>query len=240
MYFCFFLSLKAAISLPIDDALPCSSVTIGKIPTGAAAMFRLGFNLIMASFVMLPACDPHFVSEPVQQTQPVSFECRWTDAPPVIDGDGADAAWKSAAVIDSFHLPWLGPKARPARHATRARLLWDREHLYFLAEMDDPSIVSSITEHDGALWTNDAFEMFLRPDASKAGYYEFQVAPNGTRFDAFYPRYGMDMLAKGPKDGAFGWQAVAKPRGAGKPPGWTVEARLPWTDFLRTGGRPVA
>jgi len=203
-------------------------------------MFRLGFNLIMASFVMLPACDPHFVSEPVQQTQPVSFECRWTDAPPVIDGDGADAAWKSAAVIDSFHLPWLGPKARPARHATRARLLWDREHLYFLAEMDDPSIVSSITEHDGALWTNDAFEMFLRPDASKAGYYEFQVAPNGTRFDAFYPRYGMDMLAKGPKDGAFGWQAVAKPRGAGKPPGWTVEARLPWTDFLRTGGRPVA
>lgn len=204
-------------------------------------MIRLLLLFCLICFALPATADgPGSGSSPPARKWPVSFECRWTDSPPVIDGDGTDAAWKNATVIDSFHLPWLGEKARAARSSTVARLLWDREHLYFLAEMDDPSIVSTITEHDGALWTNDAFEMFLRPDTTKSGYYEFQVAPNGTRFDAFYPRYGLDVLAKGAKDGSFLWEAKAKPRGAGKAPGWTVEARLPWTDFLRTGGRPVA
>src|SRR5881397_1963241 len=66
-------------------------------------------------------------------TEPGLFECRWTDLPVRIDGRGDDAAWKGAQVIDRFALPWAG---KPASTATRARLLWDRENLYFLAEMD--------------------------------------------------------------------------------------------------------
>src|SRR3954469_23272470 len=63
-----------------------------------------------------------------------AFECRWAESPIKIDGVLDDAAWKHADVIDYFYLPWLGKKARPARTATKAKLLWDREYIYFCAD----------------------------------------------------------------------------------------------------------
>src|SRR5262249_16429760 len=57
---------------------------------------------------------------------PTVFECRWTDGPIKIDGKANEEAWKHAQVIDNFYLPWFGKKARAARTATKARLLWDR------------------------------------------------------------------------------------------------------------------
>src|SRR5436309_3450268 len=65
------------------------------------------------------------------------YECRWADSKIVIDGKPDDAAWKHAQVIDRFALPWLRENKRPPHTATKARLLWDRENLYFLAEMED-------------------------------------------------------------------------------------------------------
>src|SRR4051812_41078703 len=74
---------------------------------------------------------------PLAKAPPTSFECRWAEGPITLDGKADEAAWKNAQVIDQFYLPWLGPKARPARTATKARLLWDREYVYFFAEMED-------------------------------------------------------------------------------------------------------
>src|SRR5262245_49750404 len=59
------------------------------------------------------------------------FECRWTDLPVRIDGQGDDPAWKRAQAIERFAMPWAG---KPATTTTKARLLWDRQNLYFLAE----------------------------------------------------------------------------------------------------------
>ena len=95
------------------------------------------------------------------------FECRWADSPIKIDGAADEAAWAAAQVIDNFTLPWLGKDARPAKTATRARLLWDREYLYFFAEMEDSDLFADVTAHDGDLWNNDVFELFFRPDATK-------------------------------------------------------------------------
>src|SRR5687767_14569037 len=108
-----------------------------------------------------------------------ALECRWTDFPVAIDGRGDDRGWKSAAAIDGFSLPWLGKDARPAQAATRAKLLWDRENLYFLAEMEDDDLYAEIREHDGKLWFNDVFELFFKPADDRPGYYEFQVNPAG-------------------------------------------------------------
>ena len=201
-------------------------------------MFRLDFAAVTAcliGLVPIAAADPHPVPEPLKQAPPAAFECRWADEAPRVDGDPGDPAWKHAETISAFHLPWLGDKARMGRTATAARLLWDREYLYFLAEMEDSHIVAEITGQDGPLWKNDVFEIFLRPEAGKPGYYEFLLSPNGSRFDAFYPRHDAESLEKGPKTGTFQWEAKAK---VGKP-GWIVEGRIPWTDFRRTGGRPV-
>src|SRR3954469_14491669 len=94
--------------------------------------------------VLLVGCAPPRSAErPAVDAAPAD-ECRWADGPIVIDGVADEAAWKTAQVVGPFSLPWLGAEARPARTATSARLLWDREYLYFTAEMDDQDLYADI------------------------------------------------------------------------------------------------
>lgn len=172
-----------------------------------------------------------------------AFECRWANTPPTIDGVGDDATWKDAATIDHFYLPWLGKKARKAKTATRAKLLWDREYLYFLADMDDADLYADVTEHNGPTWDNDVFELFFKPDRAKGGYYEFQVNALGTSLEIFIPQRGSGKLQPFTAESQFHLAAKVKTRGtlnkwSDKDEGWTVEGRIPWTDFMKTGGRP--
>jgi uncharacterized repeat protein (TIGR03806 family) len=199
--------------------------------------------LIELSGSRSPAADAgHPVPPPLKQAPPTQFECRWTDAPIQVDGAGSDPAWKQAEPIAAFHLPWLGNQARMARTAATAKLLWDREYLYFFAELEDSDLFADITKHNGDLWKNDVFELFFRPDAAKTGYYEFLVNAAGATFEAFYPKYGAN--AKEGEGGAFHLEAKVKLRGTlnkrdDVDQGWSVEGRIPWTDFVRTGGRPT-
>ncbi|MCI0700321.1 MAG: PQQ-dependent sugar dehydrogenase, partial [Planctomycetia bacterium] len=184
------------------------------------------------------------IPEPFKQAPPTNFECRWADSSITLDGTADEAAWKHAQPISAFHLPWLGDKARMSRTATSAKLLWDRDYLYFHAQMEDSDLFADIKEHDGELWRNDVFELFFRPDAEKPGYYEFQVNAAGAAFDAFYPKFDNDSIVKQSKVGKFRMEAKVKLNGTlnkrdDGDKGWSVEGRIPWTDFLRTGGRPI-
>lgn len=175
---------------------------------------------------------------------PAEFICRWADVAPRIDGSAEDPAWQHAEVIEGFRLPWLGEAARPARTTTRARLLWDREYLYFHAEMEDTDLYADIVEEDGQTWENDVFELFFKPADDAPGYYELQVSAAGTRMDMFLPRRGAGGYRRFKSDGRFRWQTAVQRRGTlnhwqDADEGWSVEGRIPWTDFLRTGGRPT-
>lgn len=170
-------------------------------------------------------------------------ECRWAEGKLTIDGEANEPAWQKAQRIDNFHLPWLRDKDRPARRATKARLLWDREALYFFAEMEDTDIYADVKEHDGRLWLNDVFEVFLKPADDKPGYYEFQVNAAGSVLDMFIPRRGAGGYERFKSDGEFHITAKVKLRGtlnrwSDRDEGWSVEGRIPWRDFLRSGGRP--
>ena len=175
---------------------------------------------------------------------PTEFECRFTELPIKIDGKGDDEAWRHAQVIDNFYLPWLGKNARPAKTKTTAKLLWDREYLYFLADMEDTDLYADVKEHDGQIWDNDVFELFFKPADDKPGYYEFQVSAAGTIMDMFLPRRGAGGYKRFARDGAFHVEAKVRLRGTlnkwtDKDEGWSVEGKIPWTDFARTGGRPA-
>ena len=91
----------------------------------------------------------HPIPPPLKQAPPTTFECRFTELPISLDGTADEPAWKQAENIESFHLAWLGEKARMARTSTKAKLLWDREYLYFFAEMQDSDLFADVTEHDG-------------------------------------------------------------------------------------------
>jgi glucose/arabinose dehydrogenase/mono/diheme cytochrome c family protein len=171
------------------------------------------------------------------------FVCRFAEGEIKIDGQADEPAWQRAQVIDRFTAPWKKENP-PARTATRARLLWDRDYLYFFAEMDDADLYADITEHDGETWLNDVFELFFKPADDKPGYYEFQVNPAGTVMDMFLPRRNAGGYKRFIADGDFHIEAKVKLRGtlndwSDRDEGWSVEGRIPWQDFIRTGGRPA-
>lgn len=175
--------------------------------------------------------------------EPASFECRWADGEITINGKLDEPAWRNAQVIENFSLPWLGEAARPAKTATMARLLWDREKLYFFASMDDADLYADVKEHDGVTWENDVFELFFKPADDKPGYYEFQVNAAGSVMDMFIPRRGSGGYRRFKHDADFHIQAKVSLAGTlnrwqDHDTGWSVEGCIPWTDFARTGGRP--
>src|SRR5688572_25673059 len=162
--------------------------------------FRFAAHLVIAPFALLAASIVAAADDP--KAKP-TFECRWAAGPIKIDGKADDADWEQAQLIDKFSLPWLKEKARPAKTATKARLLWNRENLYFFAEMDDSDLYAVVKDHDGITWNNDVFELFFKPADDKPGYYEFQVNAAGTEMDLFLPRRGAGGFERFIKDGDF-------------------------------------
>ena len=204
----------------------------------------LAIGAFLATCAVMPGGWPGAaaVAPTAGPTEPGLFECRWTDLPVRIDAQGDDAAWKGAQVIERFAIPWAG---KPASTATNARLLWDRENLYFLAEMQDADIYAEVLEHDGRTWSDDVFELFFKPAEDKPGYYEFQVNAAGTMLDMFLPRRGDGGYERYRSDDEFHMEAKVALRGTlnrrqDQDRSWVVEGRIPWRDFLRTGGRPEA
>ncbi|MEX0744789.1 MAG: carbohydrate-binding family 9-like protein, partial [Phycisphaeraceae bacterium] len=205
---------------------------------------RFGHWLLTTTLLAIPAvlggCSgPRSPATPVPPASPVA--CRFTEEPVAIDGVLDDAAWKTAATIDNFSMPWLGKNNKPATKATRAKILWDRENLYIAADLDDADLYADITEHDGQIWDNDVFEVFLKPAADKPAYYEFQVNARNTQCDCFIPRRGHVGRFKKLHD--FGIESAVKLRGTldtwtDTDQGWSVEMRIPWSSLMHTGGRP--
>jgi uncharacterized repeat protein (TIGR03806 family) len=171
------------------------------------------------------------------------YVCVGTDAPITIDGKADEPAWRNAPVIDHFTMPWLKEDKRP-KNATRARLLWDKDYLYFFAEMDDPDLYSAITEHNAHIWENDCFELFFKPSADKPPYYEFEVTPANATLDMFIPSRDKGGYNEFKDKDTFHWTTAVTLRGKLNQHtdngGWSVEGRIPWSDLAQTGGKPNA
>ena len=105
-------------------------------------------------------------------------------APIEIDGRPDDRDWRRAAWS-----PWFttAKGGRPMPGDARAKLLWDRDHLYALVEVTDEAIHSPYSGRDDPLWKADVVEIFVDADRDRRGYIELQVNPRGAIFDAFFP-----------------------------------------------------
>jgi hypothetical protein len=198
---------------------------------------RLALTFI-ASVLLGPADPSSLGAEPPVTRE---AECRWADKAPTIDGKLDDVAWKGAAVIDRFPAFWKEAQPGPA-HATKARLLWDREALYFAAEMTDADVRAFGTKHNDHLWNGDVFEMFFKPSRDRPEYLEFQVNPRSVLFEASFLERNKP-VEPFESSRPLGMSAVAVVRGTLDKPGdadegWTVEGRIPWTAFAPKFARP--
>jgi hypothetical protein len=169
-------------------------------------------------------------------------ECRRATSRVKIDGILDEITWDKAQVLEDFSAFW---EKRKARSATKARLLWDDQYLYFCAEMEDADLYADVKEHNGMAWTNDVFELFFKPHEDKLAYYEFQVNALNTQLEMFLPSRGAGGYQRFAPVGKMGMESAVKLYGTlndwkDKDKGWTVEGRIPWKAFEPTGGRPKA
>jgi hypothetical protein len=150
-----------------------------------------------------------------------------------IDGKLTESCWADADALDDFKL--FRGNSRAAIPTTEVRLLQDDANLYVAFKCADQDICSYSAVDDDPLYEGDVVEVFIRPDTSKATYYEFIVAPSGAMYDA-------RNLERGPKIGGEYkyWNSAARRAATvcgtegdadDKDKGYTVEMAIPWTAF---------
>src|SRR6188508_2592591 len=109
-------------------------------------------SCLCATFIAAAFHQPASAQE---KAAPPVIECRWAADPITVDGKADDPDWKVAQPIEPFGQPWLGKDAKPTKTATKAKLLWDKDYLYFFGELEDHDLFADIALHDGRTWYND-------------------------------------------------------------------------------------
>jgi hypothetical protein len=103
-----------------------------------------------------------------------------TEEPIKIDGRLADGAWEQAPEIELLETV----SGERTQRRTTTRLLYDSEWLYIGFHAEDDYIWGTMTGHDNPIYDEEVVEAFLDPTGMLTSYYELEVSPLNTGFDA--------------------------------------------------------
>jgi hypothetical protein len=176
-------------------------------------------------------------------SQPRRYECHLATGI-VVDGDLKDEAWQKAPWTEWF--VDIEGAAKPApRFGTRVKMLWDENYFYIAAELEEPNVWATLTQHDAVIFKDNDFEVFWNPSGDSRNYFEFEINALNTSWDLFLPK---PYLQHGKADNSWeipGLKSAIAVDGTVNRPGdndrgWTVELAFPWSAFHeRSGfGRP--
>jgi hypothetical protein len=186
------------------------------------------------------ACAAH------SQPHPKRYTCFRTRTPIRIDGRLDDLAWRRAPWTDQF-IDIQGANQPRPRYRTRVKMLWDDQYFYVAANLEEPHLWATLTEHDSVIFHDNDFEVFLNPSGDGLNYFEFEINALNTGWDLFLPK----PYRKGGK-ADNSWQipglltavsidgTLNDPRDRDR--GWTVEIAFPWSAFVSRApvSRPAA
>ncbi|MGE0001690.1 MAG: carbohydrate-binding family 9-like protein [Fimbriimonadaceae bacterium] len=164
---------------------------------------------------------------------PRGYVCMRAAVPPAFDGNLEMGEWGRAAWTEDF-LDIEG--AVVPRLRTRAKMLWDEDCFYIAAEMEEPDLWATYTEHDSVIFQENDFEAFFDPDGDCHGYFEYEVNALGTDWDL---RLDKPYRDQGNADNSWEVEGLRKAvvlRGGVNAPetraeGWTVVLGFPWSAF---------
>lgn len=162
-----------------------------------------------------------------------------------LKGDLSDPAWQQAPWTEDF-VDILGDKAPKPRFRTRVKMLYDAENLYIGAELEEPHVWATLTEHDSVIFHDNDFEIFLDPDGDHHLYAEFEINAFNTFWDLLLVKPYRD---HGPAVNGYeikGIRTAVHVDGTINDPsdtdrGWTVEVALPFkalAEIARTASPP--
>jgi len=107
------------------------------------------------------------------------YRCNKITRPLILSGALRDPVWNQAEPADLLDI-----HGRPGRFKTQVRLLYDEKFLYVGFTCEDDYVWSTITQRDGSIWEQECVEVFLNPANTIHQYYEINVNPLNTVFDA--------------------------------------------------------
>ena len=176
---------------------------------------------------------------------PRGYVCYQAKSPVQIDGKLDDASWKDAPWTEDFVDIEGDAKPKP-RFRTRAKMLWDDNYFYVAAELDEPHVWATITNHDAVIFQDPDFEVFIDPDGDSHEYFEFEMNALNTGWDLRLPKPCKD---GGPALNEWeipGLKTAVHINGtlnhpADRDHGWTLEIAFPWKvigEFNRTPAPP--
>lgn len=121
-------------------------------------------------------------------------------------------------------------------------MMWDDEFFYVAAELEEPHVWATLTEHDSVIFHDNDFEVFIDPDGDAARYFEFEINALNTTWDLYLPKAYRD---QGSADNSWETYAQSAVRVQGtlndpsdEDQGWTVEIAFPWECFAENAGMP--
>src|SRR5690349_10601089 len=169
------------------------------------------------------------------QPQPERYTCYRAASPLTIDGRLDDPAWRNAPWTPAF-VDIEGAVKPAPRFRTRTKMLWDDQYFYVAAELDEPHVWATLTEHDSVIFRDNDFEVFLNPSGDGRNYFEFEINALNTGWDLFLPKpYREGGKADNSWEIAGLKTAVAIDGTLNNPEdrdrGWSVEIAIPWTAF---------
>lgn len=103
-----------------------------------------------------------------------------------IDGKAKETSWQKAEWTNDFNDIEGGIRPKPT-YRTHAKMLWDDQYLYVMAELEDENIWAYQKNHDDIVFLDNDFEIFIDPDNDTKNYFEFETNAIQTVFDLFLP-----------------------------------------------------
>ncbi|GHE44086.1 hypothetical protein GCM10017764_29280 [Sphingobacterium griseoflavum] len=104
-----------------------------------------------------------------------------------VDGKADEEAWQQAPWSDDFVDIEGASKKKPALNS-KVKMLWDDQHLYIYAQLEEPHVWGDIRKRDAIIYHNNDFEVFLKPFDNQPLYYEIEVNALNTVMDLMMPK----------------------------------------------------
>ena len=174
---------------------------------------------------------------------PRHYVCCRSSGPITIDGRLDEAAWSAAPWTEDF-IDIEGTRQPAPRFRTRAKMLWDDRYLYIAAQLEEPHVWATLTEHDSVIFHDNDFELFIDPDGDNHNYAEFEINALNTGWDLLLKKPYRD---GGPADNSWEIPGLKTAvyvdgtlnNGADEDHGWSVEIALPWEVLGKLSDQPA-
>ena len=217
---------------------------------GAPAFERCLLAMAAGIICFVPALSPAAgQGEWLHQMQPItprSYWCQRAASPITIDGRLDEPAWAGAPWTEDF-VDIQGATNPKPRFRTRAKLLWDDDYLYIAAEIEEPHVWATLTNHDSVIFQDPDFEVFIDPRGETQPYYEFEMNALNTTWDLLLSKPYIDGGKPRDEWEIPGAKTAVQVRGTlnnctDTDRGWAVEIAFPWkvlSEHARHTGPPA-